>query len=68
MWSRSSEGGYVLFLSHTATDPDQADTDPLNLANTKAQRQLTDESRNQAKMLVAAFKRRKIPVCKVLSS
>jgi hypothetical protein len=48
------KSGYVLFLRHTATNTDQADTDPLNLDNIKAQRQLTDEGRNQAKALGAA--------------
>ena len=62
------KGGYVLFLRHTATDPDQADTDPLNLGNIKAQRQLTDEGRNQARALGAALKQLKIPVGKVLAS
>ena len=37
------KGGYVLFIRHPKTNPDQADTDPLNLDNIKAQRQLSDE-------------------------
>ena len=48
--------------------PDQADTDPLNLDNIKAQRQLTDEGRNQAKALGAALRQLKIPVGKILAS
>ena len=31
------KGGYVLFIRHPKTNPDQADTDPLNLDNVKAQ-------------------------------
>src|SRR5262245_12782996 len=62
------KGGYVLFLRHTATNQDQADTDPLNLDNIKAQRHLTDEGRNQARTLGAALKRLRIPVGKVLAS
>jgi len=62
------KGGYVLFLRHTATNPDQADTDPLNLDNIKARRQLTDEGRNQAKALGAALRQLKIPVGKILAS
>jgi phosphohistidine phosphatase SixA len=62
------KGGYVLFLRHTATNPDQADTDPLNLDNIKAQRQLMDEGRNQAKALGAALRQFKIPVGKILAS
>lgn len=45
------KGGYILFLRHPQTNPDQADTDPLNLENTAAQRQLTDEGRAQARAL-----------------
>jgi phosphohistidine phosphatase SixA len=62
------KGGYVLFLRHTATNPDQADTDPLNLDNIRAQRQLTDEGRNQAKALGAALRRLKIPVGNIVAS
>jgi phosphohistidine phosphatase SixA len=62
------KGGYVLFVRHTKTDPDQADTDPLHLDNIKAQRQLTDEGRKQAKALGEAFRALKIPVGKVISS
>ena len=62
------KGSYVLFLRHTATNPEQADTDPLNLNNIKSQRQLTDKGRNQAKALGAALKKLKIPVGKILAS
>ena len=62
------KGGYVLFLRHPKTNPDQADTDPLNLDNVKAQRQLSDEGRKQAKALGEAFRSLKIPVGKVVSS
>src|SRR5437870_12967696 len=62
------QGGYVLFIRHPRTNPDQADTDPLNLDNVKAQRQLSDEGRKQAKALGEAFRALKIPVDKVVSS
>src|SRR5437870_1378654 len=62
------KGGYVLFIRHPHTNPDQADTDPLNLDNVKAQRQLSDEGRKQAKTLGEAFRALKIPVGKVISS
>ena len=56
------KGGYVLFMRHGKTDPDQADTDPLHLDNVQAQRQLTDEGRQQARTLGDAFRALKIPV------
>src|SRR5947199_7426846 len=62
------KGGYVLFVRHPKTNPDQADTDPLNLDNVKAQQQLSDEGRKQAKALGEAFRALKIPVGKVISS
>jgi phosphohistidine phosphatase SixA len=62
------KGGYVLFIRHPKTHQDQADTDPLHIDNIKAQRQLSDEGRKQAKDLGQAFRALKIPVATVLSS
>ena len=31
------KGGYILFIRHPKTNPDQADTDPLHIDNVKAQ-------------------------------
>ncbi len=66
--SELKKGGYILFLRHPQSNHDQADTDPLNLNNVKAQRHLTDAGRDQAKALGEAFKKLKIPVGKVLAS
>src|SRR5579859_1415165 len=55
------KGGYVLFIRHPRTNPDQADTDPLNLDNIKAQRQLSDDGRKQAKALGESFRALGIP-------
>jgi phosphohistidine phosphatase SixA len=66
--SMLQKGGYVLFIRHPKTNPDQADTDPLHLDNVKAQRQLSDDGRKQAKALGDAFRALKIPTEKVLSS
>ena len=62
------KGGYVVFIRHPKTNPDQADTDPLHVDNVKAQRQLSDEGRKQAKDLGEAFRALKIPVAAVMSS
>jgi phosphohistidine phosphatase SixA len=61
-------GGYVLFMRHPQTNPDQADVDPLNLENVAAQRQLTDEGRRTAKEVGAALTDLKIPIAQVISS
>jgi phosphohistidine phosphatase SixA len=66
--SELQKGGYILFMRHPGTNPDQADTDPLNLDNTKAQRQLSEEGRRQAKAVGQAFRDLKIPVDKVIAS
>jgi phosphohistidine phosphatase SixA len=62
------KGGYVLFIRHPRTNPDQADTDPLHLDNISAQRQLSGEGRAQAKALGEAFRALKLPVERVISS
>src|SRR5207302_5284199 len=62
------KGGYILFIRHPRTNPDQADTDPFHLDNIGAQRQLSDEGRQQARTLGEAFRALKIPIDKVISS
>jgi phosphohistidine phosphatase SixA len=61
-------GGYVIIIRHGATHPDQADTDPLNLANVAKQRQLTDAGRAKAQEIATAFKKLGIPVGQVITS
>src|SRR5438067_6051215 len=61
-------GGYVLFIRHPKTNSDQADTDPLHLDNVKAQRQLSDEGRAQAKALGESLRTLKIPVGTIIAS
>jgi phosphohistidine phosphatase SixA len=61
-------GGYVIVMRHGATHQDQADTDPLNLANVAKQRQLSDAGRAKAREIGAAMKKLGIPVGQVISS
>ena len=61
-------GGYVLVMRHGATHQDQADTDPLNLANVTKQRQLNDAGRAKAREIGAAMKKLGIPVGQVITS
>jgi len=61
-------GGLVLYWRHPATNNDQADTDPLNLADCAKQRQLNDTGREQSRTLGAALKARGIPVAAIQSS
>jgi phosphohistidine phosphatase SixA len=66
--STLQEGGYIIYMRHPKSNPDQADTDPFNLDNIQAQRQLTDEGRRQAQAAGEAFRALKIPVDRVISS
>jgi phosphohistidine phosphatase SixA len=61
-------GGYVLIMRHGATHQDQADTDPLNLANVGKQRQLNDAGRAKAREIGEAIQKLGIPVGQVVSS
>jgi phosphohistidine phosphatase SixA len=62
------KGGYVLFMRHPRTNPDEADTDPLHLDNIKAQRQLSEDGRRQAREVGQWFRTLGIPVEMVISS
>src|ERR1051325_5283611 len=61
-------GGYVIVMRHGATHQDQADTDPLNLANVAQQRQLNDTGRAKAREIGAAMKKLGTPVGQVFPS
>ncbi|HTO13836.1 MAG TPA: histidine phosphatase family protein [Candidatus Binatia bacterium] len=61
-------GGYVIVFRHGATHPDQADTDPLNIANVSKQRQLNDKGRADAAAVGGAFKAAGVPIGKSYSS
>jgi phosphohistidine phosphatase SixA len=62
------KGGYIIYFRHTQTNPNQADTDTLHLENIKAQRQLTEVGKEQARQIGRVFQKWKIPVGKVLTS
>ncbi len=61
-------GGYVIVMRHVETNPDQADLDPLNIADVSAQRQLTDAGRAVARSIGDAMHKLKIPVSAVQTS
>jgi phosphohistidine phosphatase SixA len=62
------QGGHVIVFRHGATYSDQADTDPLNLANVAKQRQLNEEGRTLAKSIGEAMRKLGIPVAQVKTS
>jgi broad specificity phosphatase PhoE len=61
-------GGHVIIIRHGATFNDQADTDPFNLANIAAQRQLNDKGKALAKAFGAALRNAGVPIGKVYTS
>lgn len=62
------DGGYVIFLRHTATDLSRTDEDMTNLSDCSVQRNLTDEGRRRALEIGDAFRSAGIPVGEVLAS
>ena len=62
------QGGYVIVMRHGATYSNQADTDPLNIKNVAAQRQLNELGRAQAKLMGESMHALKIPVGAVVTS
>jgi len=63
-----SAGGYVIVFRHGATNPDQADTDPLHDDNVDKQRQLNDKGRADAKQVGDVFRAAGVPIGKSYSS
>jgi broad specificity phosphatase PhoE len=61
-------GGLVIAFRHGATFPDQADTDPFNLDNIAAQRNLNDKGKALAKAFGDAVRQAAVPVGKVYTS
>jgi phosphohistidine phosphatase SixA len=62
------KGGYVIVLRHGATNPNQADTDPLHRDNISAQRVLSPQGREIATRVGDSFRILGIPLGKVYSS
>ena len=58
----------MIVIRHGATNPDQADTEPLNIQNVDKQRQLNDQGRALAKQIGEAMRKLKIPVGEVQTS
>jgi broad specificity phosphatase PhoE len=61
-------GGLVILVRHGATFADQADTDPFNLDNISAQRNLNENGMALARAFGAALRQAAVPVGKVYTS
>jgi len=61
-------GGLVILVRHGATFADQADTDPFNLDDISAQRNLNENGKTLARAFGEALHQARVPVGKVYTS
>lgn len=61
-------GGYVLFFRHMDTRQDQEDSQPVDLNDCKAQRNLSEEGRARGAAIGKTLKQAKVPLGEVVSS
>ena len=66
--SALKHGGYVIVFRHGATDDSQKDIYPFNFDDMKTQRQLSEQGRDMARQIGAAFKKLGIPIGEIYTS
>jgi broad specificity phosphatase PhoE len=68
LWALLKDGGQVVLVRHTITTPGVGDPDGFRVEDCASQRNLTEQGREDARRLGAAFRARGVPVGRVLSS
>jgi broad specificity phosphatase PhoE len=68
LWTLLKNGGQVVYLRHTITTPGVGDPPGFRLDDCSTQRNLTDAGRAHARRIGEAFRKRGIPVERVLTS
>lgn len=68
LWRSLAGGGYVVMIRHAATEPGVGDPAGFRLGDCSTQRNLSAAGRADARRLGEEFRRRSIPVKRVLSS
>lgn len=68
LWALLRGGGQIVLLRHAATDMQQRDQMGAPLADCSRQRNLTDDGREDSRLIGEAFRARGLPVGRVLSS
>ena len=68
LWSLLKGGGQVVLIRHTITEPGAGDPPGMRLDDCKTQRNLSEEGRAHARRIGEAFRKRQVPVGRVLSS
>jgi len=68
LWTRLKAGGHVVLIRHAITTPGAGDPAGMRLEDCSTQRNLTDEGRAHARRIGEEWRKRGIPVDRVLSS
>jgi broad specificity phosphatase PhoE len=68
LWNLLRAGGQVILIRHAATDMSQRDQVGAPLSDCARQRNLTDDGREDARLIGVVFRAKAIPVGRVLSS
>lgn len=68
LWSLLEGGGQVVLIRHAVTTPGAGDPPGMRLDQCSTQRNLTEEGRAHARRIGEAFRKRRVPVDRVLSS
>jgi broad specificity phosphatase PhoE len=68
LWDLLRSGGQVVLIRHPLTEPGAGDPQGFRLEDCSTQRNLSDEGREHAKRIGEAFRLRRIPVERVLTS
>lgn len=67
-WRALAEPGHVALMRHAVTTPGVGDPPNFRLGDCATQRDLSEEGRDQAVRLGEAYRARRVPVARVLSS
>jgi phosphohistidine phosphatase SixA len=68
LWALLRSGGQVVVIRHASTDPGVGDPQGFRLDDCGTQRNLSPAGREEARRIGEAFRRRDIPIVRVLSS
>jgi broad specificity phosphatase PhoE len=68
LWRLLAGGGQVMLIRHTLTTPGAGDPPGMKLNDCSTQRNLSEEGRAHARRIGEQFRKRRIPVERVLSS
>ena len=68
LWDTLKHSGQVVLIRHTITDPGVGDPPGMRLDDCTTQRNLSDEGRAHARRIGEAFRKRQVPIGRVLSS